>query len=44
MYVFTVCVGVGQFVYMLDGENIIGLHHKIPRASFTVSLWKQKEL
>jgi len=26
---FTVCVGIGQFVYMLDGENIIGLNHKL---------------
>ena len=29
MYMFTVRMGTGQLVYMLDGENIIGLHHKI---------------
>lgn len=33
MYMFTVCVGIGQFVCMLDGENVIGLHHKISQAS-----------
>lgn len=33
MYTFTACVGIGQSVYMLDGENIIGLHHKITQTS-----------
>lgn len=31
MDMFTVCVCAEQFVWMVDDENIIELHHKIHR-------------